>query len=36
MAAHASLTMIACMLAYIVPTWRALRVEPAEALGMDG
>ena len=35
-AAYAALMMCVCMLACVVPTRRALRVEPVEALGVDG
>ena len=33
---YALLMMGVCMLACVVPTWRALRIEPTEALRVDG
>jgi putative ABC transport system permease protein len=35
-AAYSLLMMVVCLLACIVPTFRALRVEPARALAADG
>jgi ABC-type antimicrobial peptide transport system permease subunit len=35
-AAYAMLMVAVCMLACVVPTWRALRVEPTVALRADG